>query len=594
MLCLRKYSIFLVPFLFALGMTTLAWPALERPTAAMQMPPGVGSSAHYLRRGMEISVVDTLISEADHIVRAEVIRADSRAERDGMIVTDVEFAPLYSLRGEITAPFTITVIGGVNQATGIGLISSRTVAFDLHEHVVLFLRERGAGLALLRDGAGKFQVADQQVQSPLLGMSWSMEDFYARLQRHASTSGVSLPADWSQRESDAAHTMPVRAASFVYDGLRWEGDHPMVPFAVNLNSGRIDGGEGGDADNFRDAIITAADTWSDVETAAFTFEYAGETEDTEIKYNGTNAIYFSPDLEDGILGITLYWYNVTTGYIVEADTAFNDRVNFDATGTPDGSEIDLGSVALHELGHWLSLGHDTQTGAVMYATLRTGETARTLHTNDRDGISFVYPCTDATCEEATPAPTATPNPQATPVVTPGVDPTTTPSGDSPTTDTVRVYPDDETEVTFESPDGLTLHVTMPAGSVAQETHISFGPPTRIPDLNGYAYIGFGFQLRASVAGTQIPEFALDLPATLTTEFGQMVGQAASDSEFALLRFNETTQEWVNAECTTDGQDNAGAQFDVCVLGEFAIATPIEPTDDGSNVFLPLMRRPSTQ
>ncbi|KAK4798311.1 hypothetical protein SAY86_030637 [Trapa natans] len=72
------------------------------------------------------------------------------------------------------------------------------------------------------------------------------------------------------------------------------------------------------------------------------------------------------------------------------------RVHFDgseqwSTTTPTSEEIDLESVALHEIGHALGLNHSTDQNAVMYAYIGQGVVKRELQQDDIDGIKSIYP-----------------------------------------------------------------------------------------------------------------------------------------------------------------------------------------------------------
>jgi hypothetical protein len=85
-----------------------------------------------------------------------------------------------------------------------------------------------------------------------------------------------------------------------------------------------------------------------------------------------------------------------------------------------GTNVDLYSVALHEAGHALGLGHSDRPGAVMYPYyhLSTG-----LTDDDIAGIRALYGSTAT----PTPAPTPTPTPTPTPAPTPAPAPTPTPA-----------------------------------------------------------------------------------------------------------------------------------------------------------------------
>ena len=195
------------------------------------------------------------------------------------------------------------------------------------------------------------------------------------------------------------------ARQYVYNNYKWPTT--AVRFFVNANTQQA-GGDNGSQDDFLAAIRRAANTWTYAAEADITFTYAGSTASTKVGFNGANEIVFVNDgLVDGAgnnrpLATALVFYMKST--IVETDIKINDAYTWYAAGSLSTAEFDLQSVVLHELGHWLGLGHDEDDQAVMYAQMATGIVKRALFENDLQGIAALYPCAaGATCNPEAPA-----------------------------------------------------------------------------------------------------------------------------------------------------------------------------------------------
>ena len=163
------------------------------------------------------------------------------------------------------------------------------------------------------------------------------------------------------------------------------------------------------AAQFQSAVAAGFATWEAVPTASIAFQFVGFTsaepfDDDSISTFGFDA---QPDL-DRVLGATSFVVDTLTGEIVESDVFFNSIFTWSTVAAGDAGRFDLQSVATHEIGHFVGLGHSAlgeteirtdggrrviASGAVMFPiSLGRGITAdRTLQPDDIAGVSDLYP-----------------------------------------------------------------------------------------------------------------------------------------------------------------------------------------------------------
>lgn len=163
---------------------------------------------------------------------------------------------------------------------------------------------------------------------------------------------------------------------FGYGDVKWSGNPALVPLKINPNTT--------DISNADDEVISAAGTWTS-SGANFGFNYNGVSNLTDASSDGINQIVWG-STENSLA--TAYYWSVGNN-MIEADIVFNDSYNW----SRDGSAVDVQSIALHELGHWLSLrdlygGNDVNK--VMYGFASSGAIKRSLTSGEVDGIKWIY------------------------------------------------------------------------------------------------------------------------------------------------------------------------------------------------------------
>jgi hypothetical protein len=186
--------------------------------------------------------------------------------------------------------------------------------------------------------------------------------------------------------------------------LRWE-DLPIRYFVTDQAA------PGVSAQQFQQTIARAFGTWDAVETAQTSSEFAGFTQAIPDREDGITVLGFDsrPELER-VLGATQFTVDVTSGEIIESDIFFNSAFPWSIAASGETGRFDLESIAVHEIGHLLGLGHsalgetEVRPGgrrvigaeSVMFPiAFAAGSTAdRVLKPDDIAGISDVYPTSE--------------------------------------------------------------------------------------------------------------------------------------------------------------------------------------------------------
>ena len=186
------------------------------------------------------------------------------------------------------------------------------------------------------------------------------------------------------------------------EGTRLRWDAPRVRWFATER-----GVPGVSATEFQAALARAFATWEAVPTATVAFEFVGFTSAEPLEDDGVSVFGFQnhPEMER-VIGATTFVFDTITGELVESDVFFNSAFTWSTTG--DLERFDLQSVAVHEIGHFVGLGHsalgETElrpeggrrvlgAAAVMFPiSLGRGSTKdRELQPDDIAGISDLYP-----------------------------------------------------------------------------------------------------------------------------------------------------------------------------------------------------------
>ena len=386
---LRRRSLILFAELFIMVCAALIWsPNMVAQATGTASPPAPG-----LQRPT---------SEPPLVVRGRVVQTESYWNSDhSLIESRSTLVVESSLSGTLTAnpahQVTVYTMGG-ELPNGMGMLASDAPMLQPGEEVELSLRRSAEDL-------NAYEIA-------------------------GGANGKILLQPAPTGSSDARQ--------YVDNHYKWPTN--AVRYFVNANTSQA-ASDNDARDEFLAAIRRAANTWTYAAEADITFTYAGSTNSTKVGFNGANEIVFVNDgLVDSAgnnrpLATALVFFMNST--IVETDIKINDAYAWYAAGSLSPAQFDLQSVVLHELGHWLGLGHDEDDQAVMYAEMAPGIVKRALFENDLQGIAALYPCAAGTA--CNPEAQADPPFIANPVATPGPGAANDPETQQPAVPSQELY-----------------------------------------------------------------------------------------------------------------------------------------------------------
>ncbi|MFB3853119.1 MAG: matrixin family metalloprotease [Vicinamibacterales bacterium] len=166
------------------------------------------------------------------------------------------------------------------------------------------------------------------------------------------------------------------------------------------------------ADQLRAAVARAFQAWTSAPGTDLRVDFVGFTAAPPLDEDGLSTLGFldRPEL-DRVLGATEYLIDTVTGEILESDIFFNTSFSWSVADSGEAGRFDLESIAVHEIGHFLGLGHSAigeteliasggrrviASQSVMFpiAFSPGSITDRTLKADDIAGIGDIYPNDD--------------------------------------------------------------------------------------------------------------------------------------------------------------------------------------------------------
>ena len=178
--------------------------------------------------------------------------------------------------------------------------------------------------------------------------------------------------------------------TFAYGGKQWP--LPTCTYRVN----------GGGNAAMEPMVDAAAQAWT-AAGSLFQFRDGGTSTVTKLLTDGKNDIFWGPGLDSGIIAST--WVDAVGSCILEVDLMFNSSIHW---GDGTNGTMDVQTIALHEMGHWLNLRDLYGPGdaeKVMFGYGGEGDVRRELTPGDMAGIQWIY--TDARIDRLRPTKTLT-------------------------------------------------------------------------------------------------------------------------------------------------------------------------------------------
>jgi hypothetical protein len=333
--------------------------------------------------------LEELTEEADSIVVGTVVSTNSQwNDARTSIFTEVVVSVEKRMKGvSNTQEITVLVPGG--ETGGIVEVISVMPVFTAGERVMLFLKDlSSAKVSKTGQNQSQFTAPTFSVHGNFQGKLDVVEDKLNNMPLHVFENQIDLIMQGESSKISLASgdddSVFVSQSSFVYNGQKWFGDWPVVNFKVNT---------AGSQSGSLTALQNAANTWSNA-GAKFTFSYGGShSRSGAAVKNSINEITWDNLGANQTLAYVSWWY-YSSGEIFEADMVINTHHNWSSASPTPYGYFDVETVALHEFGHWLSLGHSGVYDSIMWWQYK--EPQQALHADDIAAIKYIYGPADLT------------------------------------------------------------------------------------------------------------------------------------------------------------------------------------------------------
>lgn len=153
-------------------------------------------------------------------------------------------------------------------------------------------------------------------------------------------------------------------------------------------------------------VESGFEAWSSAACTEWQVNLLGDTTDRDNVNDGKNVFHWISNSwparlgdVDSVIGVTMPAWGFDNA-ILDADMVFNN-VGFCWNDTGNEGCVDTQSIATHEEGHFLGLGHTNERGATMAAYYVSGTSVRTPEDDDVEGVCALYPIGGTTAASAT-------------------------------------------------------------------------------------------------------------------------------------------------------------------------------------------------